>query len=122
MTSDDANDGFCAVTICDVTDDDVANVNSLNLSNWLKAVLVAGVVAILGILLLSTHHSMLLILIREMHGQNSDKYNICVSFRSNKTRASEREGTKSATKLLCGFPPYLFMLLIAIFGECECSR
>lgn len=73
MMSDDANDGSCDVTICDVIDDDVenANVNSLNLTNWLKAVLVAGVVAILGILLLSTHHSMLLILIRENKGPSS---------------------------------------------------
>lgn len=62
MMSDDANDdGFYDVTKYDVIDDDVVNVSSLHLSNWLKAVIVSAVVAILVILLLSTHHSMLLV-------------------------------------------------------------
>lgn len=61
-----SDDGSCGVTIHDVMidGDDAANVhvNSLNLSNWLKAVTVmAAAAAIPVLLLLSTHHSMLLI-------------------------------------------------------------
>lgn len=64
MTSADANDDDSYdVTIYDVIDDDdVANVSFLNSSNWLKAATVtAAAVAILVILLLSTHRLMLLI-------------------------------------------------------------
>lgn len=68
MTIDDANGDFCDATRTTTTTttgydaiDGDANGNvhfSTNLSNWLKAVAWA---AILVILLLSTHHSMLLI-------------------------------------------------------------
>lgn len=59
MKTDDANDDFYDVTKFDAIDDDAnENVHFSNLSNLLKAVTRA---VILAILLLSTHHLMLLI-------------------------------------------------------------
>lgn len=58
-TTDDAKDDFCDATECDAIDGGAnANVHPSHSLNYLKAV--AGA-AILVILLLSAHHSMLLI-------------------------------------------------------------
>lgn len=60
MKTDDANDDFYDATEFDAIDGDAmnGNVHFSNFANWLKAEARA---AILRILLLSTHHSMLLI-------------------------------------------------------------